>query len=215
MEGDYRIRFMTSHPKDATREMIDVIAGSQHICRHLHLPFQSGNDRILKEMNRRYDRKKYLELISYCKEKMPHVSLTSDIIVGFPGETYEEFRDTVSLIEEVEFTSLFTFIYSPRVGTVAAKMPDPVPYEEKSRWFTELLKAQEAIAARRCAAMVGREERVLVEEMNPRTGLLAGRTEGSVIVEFPGEASQVGEFANVRITAAKNWILQGELLPEK
>ena len=110
----------------------------------------------------------------------------------------------------MEFTSLFTFIYSPRVGTVAAKMPDPVPYEEKSRWFTELLKAQEAIAARRCAAMVGREERVLVEEMNPRTGLLAGRTEGSVIVEFPGEASQVGEFANVRITAAKNWILQGE-----
>ena len=215
VEGDYRIRFMTSHPKDATREMIDVIAGSQHICRHLHLPFQSGNDRILKEMNRRYDRKKYLELIAYCKEKMPDVSLTSDIIVGFPGETYEEFRDTVSLIEEVEFTSLFTFIYSPRVGTVAAKMPDPVPYEEKSRWFTELLKAQEAIAARRCAAMVGRKERVLVEEMNPRTGLLAGRTEGSVIVEFPGEASQVGEFANVRITAAKNWILQGELLPEK
>ena len=215
VEGDYRIRFMTSHPKDATREMIDVIAGSRHICHHLHLPFQSGNDRILKEMNRRYDRKKYLELIAYCKEKMPDVSLTSDIIVGFPGETYEEFRDTVSLIEEVEFTSLFTFIYSPRVGTVAAKMPDPVPYEEKSRWFTELLKAQEAIAARRCAAMVGREERVLVEEMNPRTGLLAGRTEGSVIVEFPGEASQVGEFANVRITAAKNWILQGELLPEK
>ena len=213
--GEYRLRFMTSHPKDATREMIDVIAGSRHICRHLHLPFQSGNDRILKEMNRRYDRKRYLELISYCKEKMPDVSLTSDIIVGFPGETYEEFRDTVSLIEEVEFTSLFTFIYSPRVGTVAAKMPDPVPYEEKSRWFTELLKAQEAIAARRCAAMVGREERVLVEEMNPRTGLLAGRTEGSVIVEFPGEASQVGEFANVRITAAKNWILQGELLPEK
>lgn len=115
VEGDYRIRFMTSHPKDATREMIDVIAASRHISHHIHLPFQSGNDRILKEMNRKYDRAKYLELISYCKEKIPDVSLTSDIIVGFPGETYEEFRDTVSLIEEVEFTSLFTFIYSPRV----------------------------------------------------------------------------------------------------
>ncbi len=214
VEGDYRIRFMTSHPKDATREMIDVIAGSRHISHHLHLPFQSGNDRVLKEMNRKYDRAKYLDLIAYCKEKMPDVSLTSDIIVGFPGETYEEFCDTVSLIQEVEFTSLFTFIYSPRVGTVAAKMPDPVPYEEKSRWFSQLLKAQEEIAARRCAQMVGRKERVLVEEMNPKTGLLAGRTDGSVVVEFPGEASLVGQFAMVEITAARNWILRGELIPE-
>ena len=212
VEGDYRIRFMTSHPKDATREMIDVIAASRHISHHIHLPFQSGNDRILKEMNRKYDRAKYLELISYCKEKIPDVSLTSDIIVGFPGETYEEFRDTVSLIEEVEFTSLFTFIYSPRVGTVAAKMPDPVPYEEKSRWFSELLKAQEAIAARRCAEMVGREERVLVGEFNPKTGLLPGRTDGSVIGEFPGAVSLFGQFADVRVTAARNWILRGELL---
>ena len=215
VEGDYRIRFMTSHPKDATREMIDVIAGSCHISHHLHLPFQSGNDRVLKEMNRKYDRAKYLELISYCKEKIPDVSLTSDIIVGFPGETYEEFRDTVSLIEEVEFTSLFTFIYSPRVGTVAAKMPDPIPYEEKSRWFSELLQVQEEIAARRCAGMVGNKERVLVEEANPKTGLLAGRTDGSIIVEFPGELSLIGQFVNVRVTAARNWILRGEQISPK
>ena len=215
VEGDYRIRFMTSHPKDATREMIDVIAGSRHISHHLHLPFQSGNDRVLKEMNRKYDRAKYLELISYCKEKIPDVSLTSDIIVGFPGETYEEFRDTVSLIEEVEFTSLFTFIYSPRVGTVAAKMPDPIPYEEKSRWFSELLQVQEEIAARRCAGMVGNEERVLVEEVNPKTGLLAGRTDGSIIVEFPGDLSLIGQFVTVRVTAARNWILRGEQISPK
>ena len=166
-------------------------------------------------MNRKYDRAKYLELISYCKEKIPDVSLTSDIIVGFPGETYEEFRDTVSLIEEVEFTSLFTFIYSPRVGTVAAKMPDPIPYEEKSRWFSELLQVQEEIAARRCAGMVGNKERVLVEEVNPKTGLLAGRTDGSIIVEFPGELSLIGQFVNVRVTAARNWILRGEQISPK
>ena len=146
--GDYRIRFMTSHPKDATHELIDTIASGTHISHHLHLPFQSGNDRILQEMNRHYDREKYLSLIRYAKEKIPDLSLTSDVIVGFPGETYEEFLDTVSLIREVGFTSLFTFIFSPRQGTRAASMPDPVPAEEKSRWFQELCAAQEEIAAR-------------------------------------------------------------------
>ena len=115
-EGDYRIRFMTSHPKDATHELFDTIAASKHISHHVHLPFQSGNDRVLREMNRRYDREKYLSLVSYAKQKIPDLSLTSDVIVGFPGETYEEFCDTLSLIREVGFTSLFTFIYSPREG---------------------------------------------------------------------------------------------------
>lgn len=208
-DGDYRIRFMTSHPKDATHELFDTIAGSRHICHHIHLPFQSGNDRVLREMNRKYDRKKYLELVAYAKSVMPDLSLTSDIIVGFPGETYEEFQDTLSLIREVEFTSLFTFIFSPRVGTKAEKMEDPVPYEEKSKWFSELLAVQEEIAAKRCKSMVGRKERVLVEEVNPKNGLLSGRTESSIIVEFPGEASLVGEFAQVEITEARNWILRG------
>ena len=136
--------------------------------------------------------------------------MTSDIIVGFPGETYEEFQDTLSLIEAVEFTSLFTFIFSSRPGTKAAGMEDPVTYKEKTVWFSELLKTQEAIAAKRCAEMVGREERVLVEERNEKNGLLCGRTESSIIVEFPGEDALIGEFCNVRVTEARNWILRGE-----
>lgn len=210
IEGDYRIRFMTSHPKDATHELIDVIAESRHICHHLHLPFQSGNDRILKEMNRHYDRAKYLDLIRYVKSRIPDVSLTSDIIVGFPGETYEEFLDTVSLIKEVGFTSLFTFIYSPRVGTRAAKMPDPIPADEKNKWFKELLDVQEEIAAARCADMVGTEQRVLVEEINEKSGLLAGRTDGNIIVEFDGNPDLIGNFINIKITEARHWILKGE-----
>ena len=205
IDGDYRLRFMTSHPKDATHELFDTIAESRHICHYMHLPCQSGNSRVLKEMNRRYDREKYLGLIAYAKSKMPDLSLTSDIIVGFPGETYEEFQDTLSLIEEVEFTSLFTFIFSSRPGTKAAGMEDPVTYKEKTVWFSELLKTQEAIAAKRCAEMVGREERVLVEERNEKNGLLCGRTESSIIVEFPGEDALIGEFCNVRVTEARNW----------
>lgn len=213
--GDYRIRFMTSHPKDCTHELLDTMAAGEHIAHHLHLPFQSGNDRILREMNRHYDRAQYLDLVRYAKAVMPDLSLTSDVIVGFPGETYDEFRDTVSLIQEVGFTSLFTFIYSPRVGTRAASMPDPIPAKEKSRWFQELCAAQEQIAAKRCAAAVGTVQRVLVEEKQEKTGLLTGRTGGNVIVDFPGDPALCGTFQNVRITAARNWILTGELLPEK
>lgn len=214
IDGDYRIRFMTSHPKDATKELFDTIAASKHICHHIHLPFQSGNDRVLKEMNRKYTREKYLSLVAYAKSVIPDLSLTSDIIVGFPGETYDEFCDTLSLIKEIEFTSLFTFIFSPRVGTRAEKMEDPIPYEEKSKWFTQLLEVQEKIAASRCASMVGSTERVLVEEQNAKTGLLCGRTESSIVVEFPGDASMVGEFVQVEITEARNWILRGKLSPQ-
>lgn len=212
--GDYWLRFMTSHPKDATREMIDTMAAGEHICRHLHLPFQSGSNRVLKEMNRRYTREKYLEMIFYAKSKMPDLSLTSDVIVGFPGETYEEFQETLSLIREVEFTSLFTFIFSPRVGTPAAKMEDPVPYEEKSAWFSELLKVQEEIAAKRCASLVGRVLTVLVEEETGKDGELSGRTQGNMIVEFPGDPSLIGRFTKVKVTSARNWILRGEPVDE-
>lgn len=211
IEGDYWIRFMTSHPKDCSKELIDVIANSKHISKHLHLPFQSGSDRILKQMNRHYDREKYLDIITYAKEKIPDVSLTSDIIVGFPGETYEDFKQTISLIEEVGFTSLFTFIYSPREGTPAAKMDDPISAQEKSRWFSELLKTQERIAAERCGSMVGKTYRVLVEAMTDKEGILTARTSGNIIVDFPGDESLVGNFADVRITKARNWILNGEL----
>lgn len=210
VDGDYRIRFMTSHPKDASKELFDVIAGSRHIPHFIHLPFQSGNDRVLKEMNRRYTREQYLELIRYAKSVMPDVCFTSDVIVGFPGETYEEFQDTLSLIREVEFVNLFTFIYSPREGTQAAKMPDPVSHEEKTKWFAELLKVQEEIAVKRSQAMVGRVERVLVEDRTPKTGLLSGRTAGSLMVDFPGGDELLGQFATVKVTAAKGWTLTGE-----
>ena len=195
VEGDYRIRFMTSHPKDATHELIDTIAEGKHISHHLHLPFQSGNNRVLKEMNRGYTREKYLELVEYAKKKIPDLSLTSDIIVGFPGETYEEFRDTLDLVRVVGFTSLYTFIYSPRGGTRAAKMPDPVPAELKSEWFRELCGEQEKISLAQGASRIGQTMRVLVEEADPKTGLLKGRTDGNLIVEFAGDGNWIGKFA--------------------
>jgi tRNA-2-methylthio-N6-dimethylallyladenosine synthase len=212
IEGDYRIRFMTSHPKDLTKELIDTIASGKHICHHLHLPFQSGNNRILKEMNRGYTREQYLDLISYAKKKIPNLSLTSDVIVGFPGETYEEFLDTVDLIRQVEFTSLFTFIYSPRTGTRAAQMPDPVPIAEKTKWLQELCAQQEKIAAARCADSVGTVQRVLIEGQSKKNGLLTGRTDGNIVVDFAGDKALIGNFADVRITSARNWILRGELI---
>lgn len=212
IDGDYWLRFMTSHPKDCTKELIDTIAEGKHISLHLHLPFQSGSDRILKQMNRRYTREKYLEIVRYAKEKIPNVSLTSDIIVGFPGETYEDFKETLSLVKEVGFTSLFTFIFSPRVGTPAAKLDDPVPYEEKSKWFSELLKTQEEIAAQRCASMVGQTVKVLVEGKTEKSDALTSRTSGNIIVEHNGPEALIGSFADVKITKARNWILKGELV---
>ena len=146
IEGDYTFDFMTSHPRDCSFELIDVLSESKHFCGHLHLPVQSGNNRILKEMNRHYTREHYLELVDYAKKKIPGVDLTTDIIVGFPGETYEEFLDTVSLVKEVKYGSMFTFIYSARKGTPAAEMPAPFSKEEKTKWFMELLKVQEEIA---------------------------------------------------------------------
>lgn len=149
IDGDYTFDFMTSHPRDCSFELIDVLSESKHFCGHLHLPVQSGNNRILKEMNRHYTREHYLELVNYAKKKIPDVDLTTDIIVGFPGETYEEFLDTVSLVKEVGYGSMFTFIYSARKGTPAAEMPDPFSKEEKTKWFMELLKVQEEIAGKK------------------------------------------------------------------
>ena len=212
IDGDYWLRFMTSHPKDCSKELIDTIASGTHISKHLHLPFQCGSDRVLKAMNRHYDRRKYLEIVNYAKEKIDGLSLTSDIIVGFPGETYEDFKETLSLIREVEFTSLFTFIFSPRVGTPAAKMDDPISAEEKSKWFRELLDVQEEIAAKRCSSMVGKTEKVLIEGENDKNGELCGRTSGNIIVELEGSKDCIGTFRNVKITKARNWILKGELV---
>jgi len=212
LPGDFKIRFMTSHPKDCTKELLDTMASCEKVSRHLHLPFQSGNDRVLREMNRGYTRQQYIELINYAKSVMPDISVTSDIIVGFPGETYEEFLDTLSLIEEVKFTSLFTFIFSPREGTKAKNMPDPVSYQQKSEWFSELLKLQESIAAERCRSMVGNTYEVLVEGFTKEDdGRLTGRTDGNINIDFEGDPSLIGTFAKVKVTKALNWILSGEL----
>lgn len=210
IDGDFWVRFMTSHPKDASKKLIDTIAANDKICNHLHLPFQCGSNRVLKHMNRRYTREKYLEIANYAKSMIPDLSLTSDVIVGFPGETYEEFCETLELIKEVKFTSLFTFIYSPRVGTPAAKMPDPVSHEEKARWMGELLKLQESIAAERCAGMVGKTYRVLIEEQ-AREGVLNARTQNNIIVELQGPQELIGSFCYAEITEARNWILRGKI----
>lgn len=214
LPGDFRIRFMTSHPKDCTRELLDTMAACGKVAKHLHLPFQSGNNRVLREMNRRYTREQYLALVRYAREVMPEISLTSDVIVGFPGETYAEFQDTLSLVEEVGFTSLFTFLFSPREGTPAAKMPDPISREEKGRWFRELTDLQERVAGGRNQGLLGRRFRVLVEGPGKKEGFLAGRTEGNIVIEFPGDSALTGSFAEVRVTEALAWILRGQLEAE-
>ncbi len=212
--GEFTIRFMTSHPKDCTKELIDTIAECEKASKHIHLPFQSGNNRILKEMNRHYTREQYLELINYAKEKIEGLSLTSDVIVGFPGETYEEFCDTLSLIKEVGFTSLFTFIFSSRKGTKAAQMPDPISREEKNKWFKELCDLQESIAANHSAQMLGKTYRVLCEgESKTLAGYMAGRTDGNIIIEFPADdKTLIGKFCHVKVTEPLNWIVRGELI---
>jgi len=211
VEGEYWLRFMTSHPKDCSMELLDAMRDCSHVARHLHLPFQSGSDEILRRMNRRYTREHYLSLIRAARERMPDISLTSDVIVGFPGETEEQFCETLSLIEEVGFTSLYTFIYSPRPGTPAAEMEDPVTREEKADRMNRLLRLQESIAAKRCAASVGKTFRTLVEE-SPDEGHLSCRTAGNVIIDVKGSADMVGRFADVEVTSARNWTLSGRIL---
>ena len=212
IEGNFIVRFMTSHPRDCTKELLDVMASSDKIAKHLHLPFQSGNDRVLKEMNRHYDREKYLSLIDYAYKVMPGLSITSDVIVGFPGETYEEFCDTLSLIEKVKYTSLFTFIFSARPGTKAYTMPDPISRDEKGKWFKELTDLQEKIAGERTANMKGKTYRVLVEGTAKGEGMLSGRTGGNIIIEFPGDESLIGEFIDVTVTNPRTWIVYGEIV---
>ncbi len=208
--GDFTIRFMTSHPKDATRELFDTIAACEKVSHHFHLPFQSGNDRVLAAMNRRYTRAQYRDLVAYARSVIPDISFTSDVIVGFPGETREEFEDTLSLVKEVGFTSLFTFIYSPRKGTPAAELPDPIPLKEKTAWLQELTALQEGISGERLAAYVGTTQRALVE--TDAEGYLEARLPDNSIVRVQGDASLIGRYATVRITEARSWIMTGDIL---
>lgn len=214
LEGDFRIRFMTSHPRDCTFELLDTMASCGKVTKHLHLPFQSGNDRVLKAMNRHYDRERYLELIAYAKEKMGDaLSVTSDVIVGFPGETYAEFQDTLSLVEAVRPASLFTFIYSPRKGTPAAELDDPVSREEKGRWLQELLALQERIAGEEMARMKGKTCKVFVTGKGKLgVNYVAARNDGNLIIEFEGEESLIGTFQNVKVTEPMTYVLKGTLV---
>ena len=210
--GDYWIRFMSSHPKDATPRLFDVMAASRHVARQLHLPFQSGNNRVLQAMNRRYTREKYLDLIRCAREAMPGLVLTSDVIIGFPGETRAEAMDTVSLVEEVGFDALFTFLYSPRPGTRAAELPDPASREDKQRWFDRLLEVQNGHSARIHAGYVGKTVRVLADgESGDEAFPLSSRTEGNRLVRLKGDKELIGRFLDVRITGSNTWALYGEL----
>lgn len=212
INGDYWLRFMTSHPKDVSKEMIDVIAKGKHICHHLHLPFQSGSNKILKLMNRHYTKEQYLKIVYYIREKIPDISITSDVIVGFPGETYDDFCETLDLIKEVGFTSLFTFIYSKRMGTPAANMEDFVSEKEKSEWFKELLQLQNELTTQQCKKYVGKVVKVLIEDKSTKAGFLTARTQNNIIVDLPGEEKLIGKFAMVKIIDVQNWFLKGELV---
>ena len=210
--GDFLIRFMTSHPKDASERLFDVMARCEKVAPHLHLPFQAGNDRVLRAMNRGYTREHYLGLIAALRQRIPDIVLTSDIIVGFPGETTEEFEDTLKVLEAVRFDALFTFIYSPREGTPAAKMPDPMSKEEKAANFQRLVDLQNAISAEKQAAYVGRTMRCLVDVLSddPRHNLNA-RTAGGRLVHFSGDESLLGQYVDLKITDSSTWALFGEL----
>ena len=213
IDGDYLIRFMSSQPKDATHKLFDVMARSRHVARQLHLPVQSGCDRVLRAMNRPYDRAKYLELITYARKVMPELVLTSDVIIGFPGETEAEAMETVALVEQVRFDALFTFIFSPRPGTPAARMDDPVSREEKQKWFDRLCDTQNRISEELHAAYVGRTLRCLVDgESDDARWPLTARTAGGRLVHLVGDKSAIGAYHDVKITDSNTWALFGELV---
>ena len=209
LPGEFLIRFMTSHPRDAGKKLFDTMAAYPKIARQLHLPFQSGSSRVLKAMNRHYDREKYLEAVNYAKSVMPDLVLTSDVIVGFPGETEEEFEETISLIQQVHYDALFTFIFSPRTGTPAASMDDPTPKEEKNRRFDRLCAVQNAISEQIHQTYIGKTLRCLVDGQDKE--LLTARTEGGRLVRFAGCDSLIGTFQNITITGATTWSLTGDL----
>ena len=209
--GDFVIRFMSSHPKDATEKLFRAMAECEKCAHQMHLPVQSGNDRVLHAMNRGYTREKYLAQVALARQYMPDLVLTTDIIVGFPGETDAEFDDTLSLIETVRYDAMFTFIYSPRVGTPAAKMPDPYTRAQKQVRFDALVAAANRISEEKHHAYEGSVQRVLVDGADGRGDHpLTARTKGGRLVHMRGDASLVGRFVDVKITGSNTWALYGE-----
>lgn len=209
LPGEFLVRFMTSHPRDASEKLFDTIARYPKIAKQLHLPFQSGSSRVLKAMNRHYDRESYLQKVLYAKTVCPELVLTSDVIVGFPGETAEEFEETMSLIRQVRYDALFTFIFSPRPGTPAAAMDDPTPKEEKNRRFDALCALQNTISAELHQAYVGKTLRCLVDGQDGDQ--LTARTQGGRLVRFPGSDGLIGSFQDIVITGSTTWSLSGRL----
>ena len=208
--GIERVRFMTSHPKDLSDELIEAMAKNKKICPHLHLPVQAGSSRLLKRMNRHYDREHYMELVRKLRERMPDISLTTDIIVGFPGETEEDFEETLSLVREVGYDSAFTFIYSKRTGTPAAGYPDQVPDKVAHERLTKLLAEVKERAEERCARFTGQTMDVLVEELNREPGLVTGRTPHNIVVHLPGDETMIGKIIPVKLVRCLGFYYIGE-----
>ena len=213
--GDFLIRFMTSHPKDATDKLFETMAECEKCAHHIHLPVQSGSNRVLKAMNRNYTREKYLGQVESARRFMPDLVITTDIIVGFPGETEEEFEETLDLVRKVRYDAMFTFIYSPREGTPAAKMPDPYTREEKQVHFDRLVETANEISAEIHHGYEGKDLRVLVDGQSGRAPYnLTSRTEGGRLVHLQGDPSLIGSFVNVHITSSNTWALFGEVRNE-
>ena len=213
VDGVERIRFMTSHPKDLSDELIDAIAECEKVCRQLHLPVQAGSNKVLFDMNRKYTKEDYLEKIRKVKEKIPGISLSTDIIVGFPTETNEDFLETIDVLKKVEYDNIFSFIYSRREGTPAAKLDFVLTEEEIHNNFNKLLEVQNEISKRKNDEYVGRIERVLVDGVSKNNDkTLSGRLDSSKIVNFAGDESLVGKYVNVKITEAHTWSLNGEIV---
>ena len=211
IEGIERIRFMTSHPKDLSDELIEVMKNSKKICRHLHLPLQSGSTRILEKMNRRYTKESYLALVEKLRKEIPDLALTTDIIVGFPGETPEDVDETIDVVRKAQYNNAFTFIYSKRTGTPAAAMENQVPEEEAQVQFNRVLEAVQQTAAAQAGVLTGQVHTVLVEEMNEHdSSLVTGRLSNNALVHFKGDASLIGEIVTVRLTEAKGFYYFGE-----
>ena len=213
VEGLERIRFMTSHPKDLSDELIEVMRTSKKICKHLHLPVQSGSSRILDKMNRRYTKEKYLELVDKIKTAVPDISLTTDIIVGFPGETEEDFLETMDVVKKVRYDSAFTFIYSKRTGTPAAVMEDQVPEDVVKHRFDRLLKEVQDISAEVCAVHEGTTQKALVESLNDHDStLVTGRLSNNILVHFPGDTSLIGKIVDVELKECRGFYYLGTMV---
>ena len=211
IDGIHRIRFMTSHPKDLSDDLIAVMGRSKKICRHLHLPVQSGSTRILEKMNRRYTKEQYLELVRKIRAAVPDISLTTDIIVGFPGETEEDFQETLDVVRQVRYDSAFTFIYSRRTGTPAAVMEDQIPEDVIKDRFDRLLNEVQTIASSVCAVHEGSVQEVLVESVSEHDHtMVTGRLSNNLLVHFPGEKSLIGSYVDVHLTECKGFYYIGK-----